>query len=103
MPAHLADRRVRPRAPGELLQVGADNPAANNGALREANRLLEQHEYDKAEVILTRLAKENPRDPEPLASLVRSQLDRSELGDLWRAETRCGSWECIDVHPQQLA
>jgi probable phosphoglycerate mutase len=41
--------------------------------------------------------------PEPLASLVRSELDRSELGDLWRAETRCGSWEYIDVHSQQLA
>jgi predicted Zn-dependent protease len=52
-----------------LLQVGADNPAASNGALREANRLLEQQEYDAAERILIRLAKDHPRDPEPLASL----------------------------------
>jgi predicted Zn-dependent protease len=51
------------------LQVGTDNPAASNGALREANRLLEHQEYATAERILIRLAKENPRDPEPLASL----------------------------------
>ena len=69
MRAKLAHRRVRPRAPGELLQVGADNPAATNGALRQANRLLEEHEYEQAEVILTRLVKENRHDPEPLASL----------------------------------
>jgi len=69
MPAHDADRRDRLRAPGELLQVGPDNPAASNGALREANRLLEQHDYDRAGAILTRLVKDNPRDPEPLASL----------------------------------
>jgi tetratricopeptide (TPR) repeat protein len=57
------------RAPGALLQVGPDNPAAINGALQEANRLLEQEEFDRAEVILTRLVKEDPRDPEALASL----------------------------------
>lgn len=39
--------------------------------------------------------------PEPLASLVRTHLDRSELGDLWRAETRCGGWEAIEVPSQQ--
>ena len=69
MPAHLADRRDRPRAPGTLLQVGPDNPAAANGRLREANRLLEQQEYAAAETLLTRMVKENPNDPEPLASL----------------------------------
>jgi len=69
MPADLADRRTGPRAPGQLLQVGSDNPAAANGRLREANRLLEAQEYDLAEPILTRLVKEDPRDPEPLASL----------------------------------
>ncbi len=40
--------------------------------------------------------------PEPLASLVRSELDRSDLGDLWRAETRCGSWELIEIPGPQL-
>jgi Flp pilus assembly protein TadD len=69
MQVHVAKQHRRPRAPGELLQVGPDNPAASNGALREANRLLERHEYDDAEKILTRLVKEHPQDPEPLASL----------------------------------
>jgi len=57
------------RAPGQLLQVGPDNPAAANGRLREANRLLEAQEYEAAEKILTRLVKDDPKDPEPLASL----------------------------------
>ena len=69
MPARLANRPRRPRAPGELLQVGPDNPAAGNGALRQANRLMEEQDYDRAEVILRRLVAENTRDPEPLASL----------------------------------
>ena len=69
MPAHLANRPRRPRAPGELLQVGPDNPAAGNGALRQANRLMEEQEFDRAEMILRRLVAENTRDPEPLASL----------------------------------
>jgi tetratricopeptide (TPR) repeat protein len=83
MPATVAPR-PRPRAPGEMLQVGPDNPAASNGALREANRLLEQHEYERAEPILTRLVRENPDDPEPLASLAvcvaagRSQFATAE-------------------------
>jgi broad specificity phosphatase PhoE len=35
--------------------------------------------------------------PEPLASIVRSLLDRSELGDLWQSECDYGVWECIDL------
>ncbi len=59
----------RAEAPGRRLQVGPDNPSAADAGLREANRLLEQQDYDKAEPILIRLVKERPRDPEPLASL----------------------------------
>jgi predicted Zn-dependent protease len=83
MPAERADRR-RAVAPGDLLQVGPDNPAASNGRLREANRLLEQHEYDRAEPLLVRMVREDPRDPEPLASLAvcvaagRGQLATAE-------------------------
>lgn len=40
--------------------------------------------------------------PEPLASIVRSVLDHSALGDLWKAETICGSWESFDVHPEHI-
>jgi tetratricopeptide (TPR) repeat protein len=69
MPAILANRPRRPRAPGELLQVGPDNPAASNRALRQANQLMEEQDFDQAEAILRRLVAENTRDPEPLASL----------------------------------
>jgi predicted Zn-dependent protease len=69
MPARHADRSARWLAPGDTLQVGADNPAAGNRALRRANALLEAQEYDEAEAILRRLVAENSRDPEPLASL----------------------------------
>ncbi|MFV1966190.1 MAG: histidine phosphatase family protein [Pirellulaceae bacterium] len=41
--------------------------------------------------------------PEPLASLIRQFLDRSELGDLWKAECDCGRWEEIDIEPKDLA
>ncbi len=83
MPAERADRR-RAAAPGDLLQVGPENPAASNGRLREANRLLEGHEYDRAESLLVRMVREDPRDPEPLASLAvcvaagRGQLATAE-------------------------
>jgi probable phosphoglycerate mutase len=39
---------------------------------------------------------------EPVASLARCYLSQVELGDLWRAENSCGSWEVIDVAPEQL-
>ena len=35
--------------------------------------------------------------PEPMASIVRSQLESVEFGDLWQAECNCGSWEAIEV------
>ena len=31
--------------------------------------------------------------PEPLATLIRCELQQGDLGDLWRAERECGSWE----------
>jgi predicted Zn-dependent protease len=66
------------------MQVGPDNPAAGNGRLREANRLLEQQDYERAEPILVKLVRDDPRDPEPLASLAvcvaagRGQLATAE-------------------------
>lgn len=41
--------------------------------------------------------------PEPVASLIRRELDQSDLGDLWKAECNCGRWEIVDrgaVHGQ---
>jgi len=38
--------------------------------------------------------------PEPLASVLRQELESSDIGDLWQAECRCGSWEAIDLTPE---
>ena len=40
---------------------------------------------------------------EPLASIASSLLLSKEIGDLWKAETDCGSYESIDLEPQLLA
>jgi probable phosphoglycerate mutase len=41
--------------------------------------------------------------PEPLASLVRAYLEQGEVGDLWQAGARHGTWEVIEVEPRSLA
>ena len=41
--------------------------------------------------------------PEPLTSLIQSYLEQSELGDLWETICECGSWNVVDVEPQQLS
>ncbi len=33
--------------------------------------------------------------PEPLASIIRSEILQTDFGDLWQAERRCGWWELI--------
>ncbi len=35
--------------------------------------------------------------PQPLCSLVRSVLTDEEIGNLWAAESDCGSWELIET------
>ena len=37
--------------------------------------------------------------PEPVASVLGALLKQQELGDLWQAETKCGHWELVAVHP----
>lgn len=41
--------------------------------------------------------------PEPLASLVEAELTGSELGDLWKAGERTGSWQALDWPATALA
>ena len=41
--------------------------------------------------------------PEPLASLVRSYLQGSEVRDLWPPSEDHGSWEVIEIEPASLA
>lgn len=35
--------------------------------------------------------------PEPAASILRGYLENSDVGDLWKAECRSGSWETIVI------
>jgi broad specificity phosphatase PhoE len=41
--------------------------------------------------------------PEPLTSMIRSYLEDTDLGDLWKVECECGGWEMIQVEPEKLA
>lgn len=54
---------------------------------RALNRILKKHRSGVIGIVV----------PEPLASLVRCELNHCELGDLWKAETTYGSWELVDV------
>lgn len=40
--------------------------------------------------------------PEPLSSLIRSELLQTDIQDLWKAEQDCGSWELLQLQPPQL-
>jgi len=35
--------------------------------------------------------------PEPLCALAKAWLERSDVGDLWKAECECGGWHLITV------
>lgn len=41
--------------------------------------------------------------PEPVASVVRSQLGENALGDLWKAECDAGGWEAFQLDSAKLA
>jgi probable phosphoglycerate mutase len=41
--------------------------------------------------------------PEPLASFTVSELQESDLGDLWKAEQDCGSWQLINLTSKRVA
>jgi len=40
--------------------------------------------------------------PEPMASLVNSFLSSKEIGDLWKSECVCGTWNTIEIEPKDL-
>jgi len=50
-------------------------------------RLLKKHKQGVIGVVV----------PEPLASILRSFLEHSELGDLWKSECDFGEWELIEL------
>lgn len=56
-------------------------------------RLLRKHSQGTIAIVV----------PEPLCSLVRACLERTELGDLWKAECECGGWHVLNVNSSVLA
>lgn len=64
---------------------------------------------ERVKTTLVRLLRKHPSGvlalvvPDPLATLVRSFLDDSDLGDLWKAELDHGHWERIEIEPRSLA
>ncbi|MCA9215766.1 MAG: histidine phosphatase family protein [Planctomycetales bacterium] len=57
------------------------------------DRLIKKHKNGCIAIVL----------PEPLASLAQCYLERGNLGDLWQAETECGTWVQLDFHPEAFA
>ncbi len=63
---------------------------------------------ERGRTVLAKLAKKHKDGvialvvPEPLASVLRSQLDEGELGDLWEAENQSGGWQQFDVNPSTV-
>lgn len=63
---------------------------------------------DRVYSALTRLLKKHKSGtialvvPEPIASIARSILENCDLGDLWKSECACGSWQWIDVEPEAV-
>lgn len=39
---------------------------------------------------------------EPIASVMTCVLNKSHLGDLWKAECDCGNWEALEIEPKQV-
>ena len=41
--------------------------------------------------------------PEPILSVIRSELERIELDDLWQIDSRCGDWLAVNLAADALA
>lgn len=41
--------------------------------------------------------------PNPLVTVLRSEIKRSDVGDLWKSEQDYGSWELLEVEPEKVA
>lgn len=64
---------------------------------------------ERVRAIVARLIRKHPQGtialvlPEPVASLVRSVLQRDVLGDLWKAECESGGWQIVEIRPEAVA
>jgi phosphoserine phosphatase len=63
---------------------------------------------ERVSVALTKLLRKQKSDaiglvvPEPLATLVHCFLTHSEVGEIWKLGTSCGSWELIKTGSEPL-
>jgi len=67
--------------------------AAQQRVRKTLKRLLKKHKQGVIAFVV----------PEPLASILRSFLEHSELGDLWKSECDFGEWELIDLESPEQA
>jgi len=62
--------------------------------------------FERVEATLSKLCKRHKEGviaivaPEPLGTLVRSYVNRDEVGDLWKATEGHGRWETLAVKPE---
>jgi probable phosphoglycerate mutase len=56
------------------------------------NKLLKKHKNEVVGLVV----------PEPLATVLQSYLEQTDVGDLWKGGSSCGSWEVISVEPATL-
>lgn len=54
---------------------------------KELKRLFRKHKKGVVALVV----------PDPLASMIRSILQKSEIGDIWKSECDFGEWELIDI------
>lgn len=80
--------------PETVCPPGGETLDAAQNRLRKAMcRLLRKHRSGTIAVVLM----------EPAATLVRSWLLATDIGDLWKAECDCGRWESIELESAQVA
>ncbi|MBM4003387.1 MAG: histidine phosphatase family protein [Planctomycetes bacterium] len=63
----------------------------------------------RVELVFRKLVKRHTREaiavvcPEPLASVAIAWLRNVPVGDIWKAECRCGCWDLVELEPEQVA
>ncbi len=68
--------------------------SAQQRVRKTLKRLLKKHRQGVIAVVV----------PEPLASILRTFLDQSDLGDLWQSECDFGKWDLIEIDsPKEAA
>jgi probable phosphoglycerate mutase len=80
--------RQRQEQPESVCPPGGEKLADATKRVRAAlGRLLKKHKKGVIGLVV----------PEPLASLVRAELVRCQLGDLWQADSQHPTWEVFNV------